>query len=106
MNSIFVIMFATAGLIISGYALAVDMPAEGQTKCGACHAIDKHIFGPSFMAVSEKYKGDKDAVSKIAANITVGGTFGWLFGSMPAKGLGANDSEIQFLSKFIADLAK
>ena len=58
------------------------------------------------MAVSEKYKDDKDAASKIAANITVGGSFGWLFGYMPARGLGANDSEIQFLSKFIADLAK
>lgn len=57
-------MFATAGLIISGYALAIDMPAEGKTKCGTCHAIDKHIFGPSFMAVSEKYKGDKDAQAK------------------------------------------
>jgi len=99
-------MFATAGLIISGYALAVEMPAEGQAKCDTCHAIDKHILGPSFMAVSEKYKGDKDAASKIAANITMGGSFDWLFGSMPAKGLGANNSEIQFLSKLIADLAK
>ncbi|CAG9933085.1 c-type cytochrome [Candidatus Nitrotoga arctica] len=105
-NSIFVIMFATAGLINSNYTLAVDMPAEGQAKCGTCHAIDKNIFGPSFMAISEKYKGDKDAANKIATSITMGGSFGWLFGSMPAKGLGANDSEIQFLSKFIADLAK
>ncbi len=106
MNSIFVIIFATANLIISGHALAVDMPAEGKAKCGICHAIDKHIFGPSFMAVAEKYKGDKDAVNKIANSITMGGSFGWLLGSMPAKGLGANDSEIQFLSKSIADLTK
>ena len=106
MNSIFVIVFATTGLIISGYALAVDMPTEGKAKCGTCHAIDKNIFGPSFMAVSEKYKGDKNATSKIANSITTDGSFGWLFGSMPAKGLGAHDSEIQFLSKFIADLAK
>lgn len=106
MNSIFVILFATASLIIPGYALAVDMPAEGKAKCGTCHAVDKHIFGPSFMAVSEKYKGDKDAAKKIANSITMGGSFGWLLGSMPAKGLGANDAEIRFLSKFITDLAK
>ncbi|MBL0038618.1 MAG: c-type cytochrome [Candidatus Nitrotoga sp.] len=106
MDSMVGSLIATAGLIISGFALAVDMPAEGKAKCGTCHAIDKNIFGPSFMAVSEKYKDDKDAASKIAANITVGGSFGWLFGYMPARGLGANDSEIQFLSKFIADLAK
>lgn len=85
--------------------MAVDMPAAGKSKCGTYHAIDKNIFGPSFMAVSEKYKGDKDAASKIATSITVGESFGWLYGYMPVKGLGANDSEIQFFSKFIADLA-
>ena len=59
-----------------------------------------------YMEISEKYKGDKDAANKIAASITMGGSFGWEFGEMPAKGLGANDAEIQSLSKFIADLAK
>lgn len=106
MNSIIVCMAVTAGLIISGYTLAVDMPVEGKAKCGTCHAIDKSSVAPSFMEIAEKYKGDKDAASKIAASITMGGSFGWEFGEMPAKGLGANDAEIQSLSKFIADLAK
>lgn len=44
MNSIVGSMIATASLIISGFALAVDMPAEGKAKCGTCHAIDKNIF--------------------------------------------------------------
>ncbi|MCE9550039.1 MAG: c-type cytochrome [Betaproteobacteria bacterium] len=106
MNSIIASMAAMAGLIISGYSLAVNMPVEGKTKCGTCHAIDKSSVAPSFMEISMKYKGDKDAASKIATNITTGGSFGWEFGEMPAKGLGANDAEIQSLSKFIADLAK
>jgi cytochrome c len=106
MNSIIASMVATAGLIISGYALAVNMPEEGKVKCGTCHAIDKSSVAPSFMEISKKYKGDKDAVSKIAASITMGGSFGWEFGEMPAKGFGANDAEIQSLSKFIADLTK
>ncbi|RFC38807.1 MAG: cytochrome c [Candidatus Nitrotoga sp. LAW] len=105
MNSITISMLATVSLI-SGFALAADMPPEGKAKCGTCHAIDKSSVAPSFMEISEKYKGDKDAAQKIAANITMGGAFGWEFGEMPAKGLNANDAEIQSLSKFIADLAK
>lgn len=105
MNSITISMVAAVSLI-SGFALAADMPPEGKAKCGTCHAIDKSSVAPSFMEISEKYKGDKDAARKIAANITIGGAFGWEFGEMPAKGLNANDAEIQSLSKFIADLAK
>lgn len=104
-NSIIWSLVATASLI-SGYALAADMPAEGKAKCGTCHAIDKSSVAPSFMEIAEKYKGDKDAASKIATSITMGGAFGWEFGEMPAKGLGANDAEIQSLAKFIAGLAK
>ncbi|RFC35671.1 MAG: hypothetical protein DID92_2727744055 [Candidatus Nitrotoga sp. SPKER] len=79
MNSIFAIIFATAGLIISDYTLAVDMPAEGQTKCGTCHAIDKHNFGPSFMAVSEKYKGIKMPQAKLLlALLSAGRLAGYL----------------------------
>ena len=59
MDSIVGSIIATAGLIISGFALAVDMPAEGKAKCGTCHAIDKNIFGPSFMAVSENTRMTK-----------------------------------------------
>ncbi|MDO9103163.1 MAG: c-type cytochrome [Candidatus Nitrotoga sp.] len=105
MNSITISMLATVSLI-SGFALAADMPTEGKAKCGTCHTIDKSSVAPSFMEISEKYKGDKDAARKIAANITMGGAFGWEFGEMPAKGLNANDAEIQSLAKFIADLAK
>ena len=105
MNSITISMLATVSLI-SGFALAADMPTEGKAKCGTCHTINKSSVAPSFMEISEKYKGDKDAAQKIAANITMGGAFGWEFGEMPAKGLNANDAEIQSLSKFIADLAK
>ncbi|CAH1904155.1 Cytochrome c domain-containing protein [Candidatus Nitrotoga sp. HW29] len=106
MNSIIVSMAMVAGLMASGHALAIDMPAEGKAKCGTCHAIDKSSVAPSFMEISEKYKGDKDAANKIATSITTGGAFGWEYGEMPAKGLGANDAEIQSLSKFIADLIK
>jgi cytochrome c len=97
---------ATVSLIISGTSLAADMPVVGKAKCGACHAVDKKGVGPSYMDISAKYKGDKDAASKIAANVTSGGSFGWKLGKMPAKGIGANEAEIKSMSEYIAGLAK
>jgi cytochrome c len=95
---------ATVGLFAAGSASAVDMPADGKAKCGACHSIEKKMVGPSWKDVAAKYSGDKDAASKIAANVTKGGAFGWKMGTMPAKGLGANEAQIKSLSQFIADL--
>jgi cytochrome c len=106
MKSVIPCMIVAASLIISGASMAADMPAAGKAKCGACHTIDKKLVGPSFMDISKKYKNDKDAAVKIAANITKGGSFGWKIAAMPAKGLGANEAEIKAMSIYIADLAK
>ncbi len=106
MKSFIASMIAASSLLIAGSAFAVDMPAEGKAKCGSCHAIDKKIVGPSWMDVAKKYKGDKQAADKIAANITKGGSFGWKMGVMTPKGLGASDAEIKKLSAFIVGLAK
>ncbi len=95
---------AMAGLMLMGNAMAVDMPADGKTKCGACHAIDVKKVGPAWKDVAAKYAGKADAEATIAANITKGGAFGWKMGSMPPKGMGASDAQIQSLAKFIAEL--
>ncbi len=106
MKSTIVSIVATISLIIAGTSLAADMPTAGKAKCGTCHAIDKKTIGPSYMDISAKYKGDNDAASKIAANITKGGSFDWKLGKMPPKGLGANDADIKAMSEYIAGLAK
>jgi cytochrome c len=106
MKSIIVNIVSAASLIIATSALAVDMPPEGKAKCGTCHDINIKKIGPSFVDISAKYKGDKDAASKIAASINKGGSFGWKLGKMPPKGLGANDAQIKSMSEFIAGLAK
>lgn len=106
MKSSILSMIAAASLIIAGTSLAADMPAAGKSKCGTCHALDKKTVGPSYMDISAKYKGDKDAASKIAASVAKGGSFGWKLGAMPPKGLGANDAEVKAMAEFIAGLAK
>ncbi len=93
---------AVAGLMVTGNAMAIDMPADGKAKCGACHTIDKAGVGPSWKDVAAKYKGKADAEKTLVANITKGGSFGWKKGTMPAKGLGASDAQIAALAKFIA----
>ncbi len=106
MKSITLNIIAMVGLVVAGTSLAADMPAAGKAKCGTCHAIDKKVIGPSYKDISAKYKGDKDAAGKIAANVTKGGSFGWKLGVMPSRGMGANDAEIKSMSEYIAGLAK
>jgi len=99
-------MVAAASLVFAGAALAADMPAAGKAKCGACHTLDKKGMGPSYMDIAAKYKGNKDAVSKLAESITKGGDLGWKLGKMPAKGMGANEAEIKAMAEYIVSLAK
>lgn len=96
---------AVAGLMFAGNAMAVDMPAIGKAKCSACHAIDKKKIGPAWMDVANKYKGDPEAVNKIVFSVINGGQYGWKMGTMPPRGLGANDGEVQKLATFIAGLS-
>jgi cytochrome c len=95
---------AVAGLLVAGNALAVDLPKEGKAKCGACHSVEKKLVGPAFKDVAAKYAGKADAEKTLIANITKGGAFGWKNGTMPPKGMGANEAEIQSLAKFILSL--
>jgi cytochrome c len=107
MKAIMVSMVAAASIVFAGAALAADMPAAGKAKCGGCHALDAKKMGPSFMDIAAKYKGDKDAVNKLEANITKGGKFGWNMPmAMPPKGMGASDADIKAMAEYIAGLAK
>lgn len=106
MKSLIVSVIAIAGVCAAGSALAVDLPPAGKKNCATCHAVDHKVVGPAFMDVSKKYKGKKNAVALITKSIKTGGSFGWNYGKMPARGLGANDEEVATMAKFIAGLAK
>lgn len=95
---------SVAGLMFTGSVLAVEMPAAGKAKCSACHSIDKKIVGPAWKDVAAKYKGQADAEKTLVSHITKGGSFGWKFGYMPPRGMGANDEQIASLAKFILTL--
>ncbi len=104
MKSIIASLAVAAGLMVAGSAMATDMPAIGKAKCGACHSIDKKVVGPAWKDVAAKYAGKADAEATLVKNITHGGSFGWKFGSMPPKGMGASDADIKELAHFIVGL--
>ena len=105
MKSLIPCMIVATSLVISGAALAAE-PAAGKSKCNMCHALNKKVVGPSFMDISMKYKGDPDAVAKLEANITKGGSFGWKYTNMPPRGMGASNAEVKEMAEYIAGLAK
>lgn len=99
-----IVGFSMAGLMFAGSAMAVEMPAVAKSKCAMCHSIEKKIVGPAWKDVAAKYKGQADAEKTLVSHITKGGSFGWKFGMMPPRGMGANDEQIASLAKFILTL--
>jgi len=79
--------FAIAALglaVVSGPVLASPELAK-QKNCLACHALDKKLVGPGYKEIAAKYKGDKDAVAKLAKKIREGGVGVWGQVPMPAN---------------------
>jgi cytochrome c len=73
--------------------------------CAACHAIDKKIVGPAYQDVAAKYKGDKDALAKLADKVKKGGVGVWGQIPMPPN-VQASDADIKDLVGWILSLKK
>jgi len=89
------LIFATMGGI-AAQATAADVAAVVElaksSGCYSCHANDEKIVGPSFMAIAERYAGDKDAVASIAQAIQNGSRGKWGRAPMPGhSSLSATD---------------
>jgi len=46
-------------------------------NCLACHQTDKKLVGPSYKDIAKKYKGEADAVAKLADKVKKGGSGVW-----------------------------
>jgi len=71
--------------------------------CGACHAVDKKIVGPSYQDVAAKYKSDKDAPAKLAQKVKTGGAGIWGQVPMPPNAA-ISDDDIKALVAWILTL--
>jgi cytochrome c551/c552 len=74
-----------AGLPAEALAKVAAPPAEApgvegmlaKYACTACHTVDTQGIGPSFAEVAAKYRGQKDAVGKLAEKVKNGGSGAW-----------------------------
>ena len=76
-----------------------------KTGCAACHAVDKKVVGPAYQEVAAKYKGDKDAVTKLSDKVKKGGVGVWGEVPMPPN-VHVSDADIKELVSWIMTLKK
>lgn len=118
MKSIILSMAATAGLMIAGNTLAVDMPPLAkELNCVACHAIDHKIVGPAWRDVANKYTGkgvttytyrgkEYPLIEGLVMKVSRGGSGNWGSMPMPPNDLsGVKKDKITELVKFEQSLA-
>jgi cytochrome c len=99
-----------ASLIFTGTAFGqAKMDAKAaealmqKSGCIACHTVDKKVIGPSYKEVAAKYKGDKDAATKLAAKVKAGGQGVWGPVPMPPNPQ-ISDAELKTLVAWILTL--
>ncbi|WP_157694106.1 c-type cytochrome [Hydrogenophaga crassostreae] len=79
----------TASLLLaSAAAHAVDeataIELAKTNGCLSCHSAKEKIVGPSYIAVADRYKDDKDAVPSLVQSIQRGSKGKWGRTPMPA----------------------
>ncbi|RFS18617.1 ThuA domain-containing protein [Emticicia sp. C21] len=47
------------------------------SDCKACHSVEKKSIGPAYREVAMKYKGDKEAIDRLAKKVISGGSGVW-----------------------------
>ena len=95
-----VLAVAALGLAVASGPVFAQAELAKQKNCLACHAVDKKLVGPSYKDVAAKYKGDKDAVAKLAKKIREGGVGVWGQVPMPANPQ-VNEQEAMSLAKWV-----
>ena len=98
MKTLLLALLACAGLVMGPHAQASADLAKAK-NCMGCHAVDKKVIGPGFREVAAKYKGQKDAETKLVASITKGSTGVWGPMAMPANSV--SPAEALSLAKYV-----
>ena len=91
-----------AFLYLPGLVLAQEKPVPDVMDlvgCTLCHQVDNRILGPSFKEVAVKYKGDKDAVNRMAERIVKGSKGVWGEVAMPPNNI--KDDEARRIAVWI-----
>jgi cytochrome c len=97
-------VLAVSALMVSAPAFASKEIAS-KNACMGCHAVDKKVVGPSYKDIAAKYKGQADAVDKLAKKVKAGGSGVWGPVPMPANAA-ISEADAKTVTKWILDGAK
>jgi cytochrome c len=98
-------MLLAAGAVVAlaaTPALAQEALAQ-KSGCLACHAVDKKVIGPAYKDVANKYRGDKDAESKLVEKVKKGSQGVWGPIPMPPNA-NVSDADAHSLVKWVLSL--
>ena len=84
---------------LCGNAIADENLAKSKA-CLACHTADRKLVGPSYKDVSAKYRGDKEAESRLAQRMREGSAGVWGAVPMPPNPA-VSEAEARTLAKWI-----
>ena len=86
--------------LIAAFPVAASDELAKKHACFACHTLDKKMVGPSYKDVAAKYRGDKAAPAKLAANFKKGAQGVWGKVPMP-RNAAVPDADVNALVKWI-----
>jgi cytochrome c len=75
--------FAFCGLALGAPLAHADLALAKAKHCMSCHAVEKKIVGPAFLAVADKYRKDPSAANRLAVKVIKGGSGVWGVNYMP-----------------------
>lgn len=79
-------------LVVAATVVLAPGSAQASAKladkggCGACHAVDKKVIGPSYREIAARYKGKGDAQNLMVQRVRKGGQGVWGAVPMPPTG--------------------
>ncbi len=61
----------------SAISASLGMALISQSDCKACHSMSQKLVGPAFSAIANRYKNDREALTKLTGKIIKGGAGNW-----------------------------
>ena len=99
---------ATSALIGALALCALAVPASADEAlakakgCLACHSPQAKIIGPAYKDVAAKYRGDKDAATKLQTSVLKGSSGKW--GPIPMPANPVTEAEAKQLVAWVLSL--
>lgn len=78
------ILMASVTMAHAAVDVAKAKDIANKNACLGCHAVNSKLVGPSYHDVAAKYKGDKNALTKLVEKVKKGGSGVWGQIPMPA----------------------